>query len=215
MGAPVDAGKFEELTLPLLDLLYSVGARYTRNREDAEDLVQETLLRAFRAFDRFEEGTSLRAWLLRILTNCYYNRYRRRVHERRAADLPVDDPYHEGLVSDASLRCLRDPEGAMQQPLVADELQRAIDRLPEAFRIVFVLAEVEQLTYREVAEAIGTPVGTVMSRLHRARKLLQQDLLRGREWVADAEAGARGEVEETAAEDGGAEGEVVRLRTAH
>lgn len=210
MGAPVDARRFEELTLPMLDLLYSVGVRYTRNREDAEDLVQETLLRAFRAFDRFEEGTSLRAWLLRILTNCYYNRYRRRVHERRAADLSVDDPYHEGLVSDATLRCLRDPEGVMQQPLVSDELQRAIDRLPEAFRMVFVLAEVEQLTYREVADAIGTPIGTVMSRLHRARKLLQQDLLRGREWVTDAE--AEGEVEGTAAEDGGAEGEVVRLR---
>ena len=214
MGAPVDARKFEEQTLPLLDLLYSVGVRYTHNREDAEDLVQETLLRAFRAFDRFEEGTSLRAWLLRILTNCYYNRYRRRVHERRAAELPADDPYHEGLVSDASLSCLRDPEAAMDQPLVSDELQRAIDRLPEAFRVVFVLTEIEELTYREVADAMGTPIGTVMSRLHRARKLLQQDLLRGREWVAEPAAKSTGEGQAPAAGDGGAEGEVVRLRTA-
>jgi len=213
MATLVDPRKFEEQMLPLLDVMYRVALRFTRNREDAEDLVQETMLKAFRAYDRFEEGTSLRAWMLRILTNSYYNKYRRRVHERRAAELPADDPYHDGLVSDASMRCLRDPEAAMERPLLSEELGRAIDRLPETFRAVFVLAEVEGLAYREIAEAMNTPIGTVMSRLHRARKLLQQDLLRGQAWDESA-SGAGSEGEATAAEAGGETGEVVRLRTA-
>jgi RNA polymerase sigma-70 factor (ECF subfamily) len=151
--------------------------------------------------------------MLRILTNSYYNRYRRRLHERRAAELPADDPYHDGLVSDASMSSLRDPEAAMMRPLLSEEIGRAIDRLPEAFRVVFVLAEVEGLAYREIADAMGTPIGTVMSRLHRARKLLQHDLLLGHAWES-SEPGATTEGEDAAAADGGRDGEVVRLRTA-
>ena len=213
MGTPADPRKFEEQMLPLLDVMYRVALRFTRQREDAQDLVQETMLKAFRAYDRFEEGTSLRAWMLRILTNSYYNRYRRRLHERRVAELPADDPYHDGLVSDASMSSLRDPEAAMMRPLLSEEIGRAIDRLPEAFRVVFVLAEVEGLAYREIADAMGTPIGTVMSRLHRARKLLQHDLLRGHAWET-SEPDETLEGEDSAAVDGGPEGEVVRLRTA-
>jgi RNA polymerase sigma-70 factor (ECF subfamily) len=213
MAGAIDPRHFEEQTQPLLDVLYRVALRFTRNREDAEDLVQETMLKAFRAYERFEEGTSLRAWMLRILTNSYYNKYRRRLHERRAAELPADDPYHDGLVSDASMSFLRDPEAAMQRPLLSEEIGRAIDRLPEAFRSVFVLAEVEGLAYREIADAMSTPIGTVMSRLHRARKLLQQDLLHGEAWEqTTGDAGSEDEVR--AATESGSEGEVVRLRTA-
>jgi RNA polymerase sigma-70 factor (ECF subfamily) len=215
MPGAVDRRRFEELAMPLLDLLYRVALRFAHHREDAEDLVQETMLKAYRAFDRFEEGTSLRAWMVRILTNSFYNRYRRRLHERRAAEIPADDPYHDGLVSDASLIGLRDPQAAMERPLLSDELGRAIDRLPESFRIVFVLAEVEGLTYREIADAAEIPIGTVMSRLHRARKMLQHDLLRACAWEAMPEPGETTEGEEEAAGDGGREsGEVVRLRTA-
>jgi len=213
MGTPADPRKFEEQILPLLDVMYRVALRFTRQREDAQDLVQETMLKAFRAYDRFEEGTSLRAWMLRILTNSYYNRYRRRLHERHAAELPADDPYHDGLVSDASMSSLRDPEAAMLRPLLSEEIGRAIDRLPEAFRVVFVLAEVEGLAYREIADAMGTPIGTVMSRLHRARKLLQHDLLLGHAWES-SEPGATTEGKDSAVADGGQGGEVVRLRTA-
>jgi RNA polymerase sigma-70 factor (ECF subfamily) len=214
MAASMDQGKFEQLAQPLLDVLFRVALRFTRNREDAEDLVQETMLKAYRAFDRFEEGTSLRAWMLRILTNSYYNRYRRRVHERSAAELPADDPYHDGLVSDASLVFLRDPESAMQRPILSEEIGRAIDRLPDGFRSVFVLTEIEGLSYREAAESLAVPIGTVMSRLHRARKLLQQDLLQGEMWEQDA--GDAGSTDEDGAvgEGGPQEGEVVRLRTA-
>ncbi|MBI5502385.1 MAG: sigma-70 family RNA polymerase sigma factor [Deltaproteobacteria bacterium] len=213
MAVAVDPRRFEELTQPLLDVLYRVALRFTRSREDAEDLVQETMLKAFRAFDRFEEGTSLRAWMLRILTNSYYNKYRRRVHERRAADLPADDPYHDGLVSDSSLEYLREPEAAMQRPILSEEIGRAIDRLPEGFRSVFALTEIEGFTYREAAEALAVPIGTVMSRLHRARKLLQQDLLAGESWEQSG-AGEGWKGEDGAAAEGGPEGEVVPLRTA-
>ena len=213
MGTPADPRKFEEQMLPLLDVMYRVALRFTRQHEDAQDLVQETMLKAFRAYDRFEEGTSLRAWMLRILTNSYYNRYRRRLHERRAAELPADDPYHDGLISDASMSGLRDPEAAMLRPLLSQEIGRAIDRLPEAFRVVFVLAEVEGLAYREIADAMDTPIGTVMSRLHRARKLLQHDLLLGHAWES-SEPGRATEGEDSAAAEGGPQGEVVRLRTA-
>jgi RNA polymerase sigma-70 factor (ECF subfamily) len=213
MGTPADPRTFEEQMLPLLDVMYRVALRFTRQHEDAQDLVQETMLKAFRAYDRFEEGTSLRAWMLRILTNSYYNRYRRRLHERRAAELPADDPYHDGLISDASMSGLRDPEAAMLRPLLSQEIGRAIDRLPEAFRVVFVLAEVEGLAYREIADAMDTPIGTVMSRLHRARKLLQHDLLLGHAWES-SEPGRATEGEDSAAAEGGPQGEVVRLRTA-
>ena len=214
MAASIDPGRFEQLAQPLLDVLFRVALRFTRNREDAEDLVQETMLKAYRAFDRFEEGTSLRAWMLRILTNSYYNRYRRLVHERHAAELPADDPYRDGLVSDASLEFLRDPESAMERPILSEEIGRAIDRLPDGFRSVFVLTEIEGLSYREAAEALAVPIGTVMSRLHRARKLLQQDLLQGEAWEQDVGgAGCRDE-DGAAGEGGPGAGEVVRLRTA-
>lgn len=205
-----DRERFEQAAFPLLDGLYRLALRLSRHTQDAEDLVQETLLKAFRAYDRFEPATNLRAWLFRILTNSFYNRHRRRVHERRAAELPADDPYHEGLVSDATMRCLRDPVGAMHQPLLSEEVHRAIDRLPDDFRIVLTLAELEGFSYREIAETMETPIGTVMSRLHRARKMLQADLLRAHAWQA-----LPVPEDEGAVEGDGERGEVVPFRTAH
>jgi RNA polymerase sigma-70 factor (ECF subfamily) len=207
--------RFEEQAAPLVDVLYRVALRFAHHPEDAEDLVQDTLLKAYRAFDRFEEGTSLRAWMLRILSNTFCNRYRRRANERRVADLPADDPYHDGVLSDASMRSLRDPEMAMEAPLLSQELERAIDRLPESHRVVLLLVEVEGLPYREAAEAMGTPIGTVMSRLHRARKMLQQDLLRSYRWDEDrAPAAAPANEDEEVAGSGDDEGRVVPLRDA-
>ncbi len=179
-----DRERFEETALPHLDTLYRFALRLSRHPEDAEDLVQETMLKAFRAFDRFEAGTNIRAWLYRILANTHYNRWRRRAHEHQAARMPPDDPFHEDVVSGSTMRCLRDPVGAMQQPLLAGEVRRAVDRLPDEFRAVLALAEFEGCSYREIADAMDTPIGTVMSRLHRARKMLQADLLRAHAWQA-------------------------------
>lgn len=151
-----------------LGALRAAAGRYApRERADAEDLVQETLLRAFSAWDRFEPGTDCRAWLLRILTNSFINGYRRARRERTLQHL--DDP----LVCPLRRRAARQPELALMDRLLADEVVAAIDALPLEFRRVVVLADLAGATYREIAEQLGIPIGTVMSRLYRGRKLLE------------------------------------------
>lgn len=167
---------FEEEARPHLDALYSAALRLTRSPVDAEDLVQDTLVRAYRFYDRFEAGTNFKAWLLRIQMNAFVNRYRRTTRERQVFDGPMAVPVGEGVMSRATMRGLTDPVGAAQRKLIAREIHRAFDALSEDARAMVLLADVEELSYKEIAEVMGCPIGTVMSRLHRARKQLQVSL---------------------------------------
>ena len=167
---------FEVEARPHLDALYSVALRLTRSPVDAEDLVQDTLVRAYRFYARFETGTNFKAWLLRIQMNSFVNGYRRAVRERRVFDGPMAVPVGEGVMSRASMRGLTDPEGDAQRRLIAREINRAFEELSDDARTMVLLADVEELSYKEIADVIGCPIGTVMSRLHRARKQLQGSL---------------------------------------
>ncbi len=167
---------FEVEMLGHLDTLYAVSCRMTRGTAEAEDLVQDTIVKAMRARDQFEPGTNLKAWLLRILTNTFINKYRRGGLEREVFDGPDADALTDGWVSVSTMRSMRDPETLALKPIVEQELAHALDELPDEFRLAVVLSDVEELSYKEIADAMGCPIGTVMSRLHRGRKLLQKAL---------------------------------------
>ncbi len=164
---------FEEEMLPHLDAMYSVALRLTRSPSDAEDLVQDAVLRAYRFFDRYEPGTHAKAWLLRILTNTFINRHRRRVREREVLEEDGGQVAGQRTVGVDLMRRLGDPAGETERRLLAAEIRLALERLPEEQRLMVLLADVEGLSYREISEVVGCPIGTVMSRLHRARKRLQ------------------------------------------
>jgi RNA polymerase sigma-70 factor (ECF subfamily) len=167
---------FEVQVLSHLDALYGVACRLTKAPLDAEDLVQDALVKAMRARDQYQAGTNLKAWLFKILTNTFINKYRRGGLERVVLDGPDADPLADGWVSAASMRALRDPENQALRSIVEEEIHRALDELPEEFRLAVVLSDVEELSYKEIAEVMDCPVGTVMSRLHRGRRLLQKRL---------------------------------------
>lgn len=167
---------FEAEALSHLQALYGVASRLTRNPADAEDLVQDALVKAMRARDQYEPGTNLKAWLFKILTNTYINRYHRGGLERSVLEGPDTEPLAEGWMSTASMNAMRDPETLALRPLLEAEIDRALATLPEDFRLAVVLSDVEELSYKEIAEVMGCPIGTVMSRLHRGRKLLQKAL---------------------------------------
>ena len=167
---------FETEARPHLDTLYSTALRLTRSPVDAEDLVQDTLVRAYRFYDRFEAGTNFKAWLLRIQMNAFVNRYRRSIRERQVFDGPMAAPVGEGVMSRATMRGLTDPVGDAQRQIIAREMNRAFEQLSEDARAMVLLADVEELSYKEIAEVMGCPIGTVMSCLHRARKQLQVSL---------------------------------------
>lgn len=192
--SPEDNERFQRDALPLLDSLYGAALRMTRNPADAEDLVQETMLRAYRGFDRFEPGTNLKAWLFRILTNAYINVYRKRRREPQKVsqdEIEDFDLYQELKNHDS--RIGETPETIVLDALVDSDILEAIDDLPEQFRLAVVLSDIEGFSYAEMAEIMDVPMGTVMSRLHRGRKALQKrlwDLARDRGIVKGA-AGAR------------------------
>jgi RNA polymerase sigma-70 factor (ECF subfamily) len=148
----------------------------TRSTAEAEDLVQDTVVKAMRSRAQFEPGTNLKAWLLRILTNTYINRYKRGGMERDIIDGPDAESLTDGWVGATTLRAMRDPETQALSPLIEAEVQRALDELPAEFRLAVVLSDIEELSYKEIADAMGCPIGTVMSRLHRGRRLLQKTL---------------------------------------
>jgi len=159
-----------------MDALYGVACRLTRNPTEAEDLVQDALVKAMRARDQFQPGTNLKAWLFRILTNTFINKYRRGGLERSVLEGPDADPLADGWVSASTMRQLRDPEQIALLPIVEGEVRKALDALPPEFRLAVVLCDVEEFSYEEIADIMGCPIGTVMSRLHRGRKLLQKSL---------------------------------------
>ncbi|MEM6959250.1 MAG: sigma-70 family RNA polymerase sigma factor [Myxococcota bacterium] len=169
--------RFEAEALPHLDALYGAALRLTRNPSDAEDLVQDALMKAFRFYDRFEAGTNMKAWLLRIQRNAFINKYRRSVRERAVFDGVSAAPVGDGVMSREAMRGLTRPIEAAQRRMLAQEIQAAFDELPEEHRLIVTLADVEELSYREIADVLDCPIGTVMSRLHRARKALQRQLV--------------------------------------
>ncbi len=173
-----DKARFEELAMEHMGSLYTAALRMTRNPSDAEDLVQETYLKAYRAFESFQEGTNLKAWLYRILTNTYINAYRAK--KRRPEESDVDE-----LESLYLYRRLGGTEGAAAgrsaEDVVLDrfteaEVKEAIEALPEQFRLAVLLGDVEGFSYKEIADILQIPMGTVMSRLHRGRRALQKRL---------------------------------------
>src|SRR5450432_110310 len=179
LSAAPDASKhdpFADEALSHLDAMYGVACKLTRNPTEAEDLVQDAFVKAMRARDQFNTGTNLKAWLFRILTNTFINKYRRGGLERSVLEGPDADPLADGWVSANTMRHLREPETLALMPLVEGEIQRALDALPAEFRLAVVLCDVEEFSYEEIAQIMGCPIGTVMSRLHRGRKLLQKAL---------------------------------------
>jgi RNA polymerase sigma-70 factor (ECF subfamily) len=168
--------EFEELALVHLDPLYSAALRLTKNERDAEDLVQDTCMRAFRFFDKFERGTNMKAWLFKILTNTFINRYRRKVKERSVVEGNDREDVHDRFVSRDATDFAANPEQFLFDRLLSDDVLRAIDLLPIDFRLVVILADLQEFSYKEIAEILEVPVGTVMSRLFRGRKLLQKSL---------------------------------------
>jgi RNA polymerase sigma-70 factor (ECF subfamily) len=168
--------RFERDVLPLLPSLYGAAIRLTRNPTDAEDLVQETYLRAFRGFAGFQEGTNLKAWLYRILTNSFINTYRKKQREPQFVEGPDDiDEWY--LFDKLGARSVEPSAEIEVLDKIPDEsVKAALESLPENFRLPVLLADVEGFSYKEIAEIMDSPVGTVMSRLHRGRKALQKAL---------------------------------------
>ena len=169
-------GEFEGLTIEHLDPLFSAALRLTKNERDAEDLVQDTFLRAYRFFDKFERGTNIKAWLFKILTNTFINRYRRKVKERSVVEGAERDTVHERFMSREASEYAANPEQYFSDRLLSDDVLKAIDALPIDFRLVVILADLQEFSYKEISEILECPVGTVMSRLYRGRKLLQKSL---------------------------------------
>ncbi len=168
--------RFERTALPFLDQLYSAGLRLTRNPADAEDLVQETFVKAFAAFHQFEEGTNLKAWLYRILTNTYINIYRKKQREPQQHGVDEIEDWSLARAAGHTAAGLPSAETQALDHLPDSDVKEALAALPDDFRMAVYYADVEGFSYKEIAEIMGTPIGTVMSRLHRGRKALQKSL---------------------------------------
>src|SRR5215204_2999680 len=165
--------EFERQALVHIDALFGAAYRLTRNARDAEDLVQDSLLRAYRFWDSFEQDSNCKAWLLRILTNTFINEYQRKKRSREVLDAAAaEQDATDGVLVHAGAQLQRDAEQVLVERSVSDDVQRALEALPDDFRTAVVLCDIEGLSYKEIAEIMQTPVGTVMSRLFRGRKLL-------------------------------------------
>jgi RNA polymerase sigma-70 factor, ECF subfamily len=186
-----DQEKFAELATPFMSALYAAALRMTRNPADAEDLVQETYLRAYRGFGGFREGTNLKAWLYRILTNTFINTYRAKKRRPDQVDLDdVEDFYIFRRLG--GLEAARTAETEALAALPDDEVKQALESIPEQFRMAVILADIEGFSYKEIAEILDVPIGTVMSRIHRGRRQLQKLL-----WDYATENNLRPRVEST------------------
>ncbi len=168
------AARFEREAMPLLDQMYSAALRTTRNPTDAEDLVQETYAKAFAAFHQYRPGTNLKAWMYRILTNSYINTYRKKQRQPLESDAAEVEDYQLARAASHTSKGLRSAETEALDHLPDSDVTRALASIGEDFRLAVYLADVEGFSYKEIAEIMDTPIGTVMSRLHRGRKQLRE-----------------------------------------
>ncbi len=173
-----DQAQFADLAMEYMSSLYSAALRMTRNPADAEDLVQETYLKAYRAFATFREGTNLKAWMYKILTNTFINSYRSRKRRPEQTELDEgEDLYlYRRLGGLEAVAASRSAEEEVLDHFTDTDVKEAVEALPEQFRLAVLLADVEGFSYKEIAEILDIPIGTVMSRLHRGRKALQKTL---------------------------------------
>jgi RNA polymerase sigma-70 factor (ECF subfamily) len=173
-----DQAKFADIAMEHMSSLYTAALRMTRNPSDAEDLVQETYLKAYRAFGTFQEGTNLKAWLYKILTNTFINSYRAKKRRPEQSELDdVEDLYlYRRLGGLEAAAAGRSAEEEVLEHFTESDVKAAVESLPEQFRMAVLLADVEGFSYKEIAEILDVPIGTVMSRLHRGRKALQKAL---------------------------------------
>jgi RNA polymerase sigma-70 factor (ECF subfamily) len=166
--------EFEAEALPHMDVLYNFALRTTGNQDDARDLLQETYLKAYRFWEKYEKGTNIRAWLFRIMKNSYINLYRKETKEPDKVDYEEIENFYNLIRAEST-----DPNDLQEKlfgSLLGDEVSKALESLPDDFRTVVILSDIEGLTYEEIAEFVECPIGTVRSRLHRGRKLLQARL---------------------------------------
>lgn len=175
--APEQGWNFEAQAMPFVDSLYNTAYRMTRNAEDAEDLVQETYFKAYRYYDKFEEGTNFKAWLFKIMKNTFINNYRRQQQAPPQSDFAEIEESFESQVSEEASGQIKSPEEEFLENVLDEDVQRALDSLPTDYRMVVVLADLEGFSYKEIAEILEVPVGTVMSRLYRGRRLLEAAML--------------------------------------
>jgi RNA polymerase sigma-70 factor (ECF subfamily) len=166
--------EFEAEALPHMDVLYNFALRTTGNQDDARDLLQETYLKAYRFWEKYEKGTNIRAWLFRIMKNSYINRYRKETKEPDKVDYEEIENFYNLIRAESTNP--NDLQEKLFGSLLGDEVSKALESLPDDFRTVVILSDIEGLTYEEIAEFVECPIGTVRSRLHRGRKLLQARL---------------------------------------
>ncbi len=169
---------FDSLTIPYVDSLYNTAYRLTGNSQDAEDLVQETFFKAYKYYDKFQEGTNLKAWLFKILKNTFINNYRKRKLEPRSVEFGEIEESFEKILQHDPAQPQFDPEQQYLAGVMDEGVKKALDTLPHDYKMVVILADLEDFSYKEIAEILECPVGTVMSRLYRGRKLLERALLK-------------------------------------
>jgi RNA polymerase sigma-70 factor (ECF subfamily) len=168
---------FEAAAMPFVDSLYNTAYRMARNPQDAEDLIQETYLKAYKYYDKFQEGTNFKAWLFKILKNTFINRYRKKQQEpNQSAFSDIEDVFESRLARRDGAQ-LPSPEEDLLENVLDEDVQRCLDELPPDYRMVVLLADLEDFSYKEIAEILDIPVGTVMSRLYRGRRKLESVML--------------------------------------